>query len=491
MKECGVLLAVSSLPGPYGIGCMDQHAYAFAKKLQAAKQKYWQILPLGITGYGDSPYQSFSTFAGNPYLIGLDALVEAGWLTKEDIAIEEYGDVDYEKLYQTRYPLLRKAYQASAIAEDADFQKFCEDAWWLHDYALFMALKSECNGASWDQWPEAYRMRDPEALKAASQRLHTELEFHQFLQYVFWKQWHALKTYVNTLGIEIIGDIPIYVAYDSADVWAHPELFQLDENKLPVAVAGCPPDGFSADGQLWGNPLYQWKNHDDSGYAWWISRMHACAQHYDVIRIDHFRGFDEYFSIPYGASNAAGGHWEQGPGMRLFEAIRQALPDVRVIAEDLGFLSDSVIQLVKDSGFPGMKVLQFGFDARDENGAAQYQPHNYTNHCVAYTGTHDNETMMGWFDSITPEERSQLRSYVDCWSESKEDLLDACIEVLLLSEAQLCIVPMQDYLKLGNEARMNCPNTLGANWKWRMKPQELDETLIQHMKEVCEQSNRG
>lgn len=493
MKKSGILLHISSLPSRYGIGCFDEEAYRFVDKLKEAKQSYWQILPLGVTSFGDSPYQSFSTYAGNPYFISLDELVKKGWLLNSDLpVVEESTVVDYEYLYNHRYALLKKAYNNSNIQNDEDFKNYCnESSWWLDDYALFMGLKNKYNGSSWSSWSEDLRLRYEYSLKVASIEVFDEIMFHKFLQYTFWDQWKKLKAYANENGIKIIGDIPIYIAYDSADVWANPKMFQLDESLNPTAVAGCPPDGFSATGQLWGNPLYDWKKHQESGYEWWSKRMNYCKDYYDVVRIDHFRGFDEYYSIPFGDETAVNGHWEKGPGSGLFKAIENKIGKMNVIAEDLGYLTDTVKQMVKDTGYPGMKLLQFGFDSRDTSGAELYQPHNYIENSIAYTGTHDNETMMGWFKSILEEEKQQLKDYIGFEKETDEELLDACIETLMNSVSKTVIIPMQDWLKLDNKARMNVPSTAGINWKWRMTSSQFDDTLICHIKEIVVRHQRG
>ncbi|MBQ8281873.1 MAG: 4-alpha-glucanotransferase, partial [Lachnospiraceae bacterium] len=400
-RSAGVLLSVSSLPSKYGIGCFSESAYKFIDWLKESGQTYWQILPLGPTSFGDSPYQSFSTFAGNPYFISLEELIELGLLTREECDSEDFGSdeesVDYNKLYNRRFPLLRKAYGKSDVKNEHEYIKFCEENKWLDDYSLFMAVKDKFGGVSWSEWDENIRLRKPEAMERYSDELSDDVEFYKFLQYQFNKQWTKLKEYANDRGIQIIGDIPIYVAFDSADTWANPELFQLDENNVPKAVAGCPPDGFAADGQLWGNPLYDWDKHKETNFEWWISRLAHCFSLYDVVRIDHFRGFDEYYSIPYGDTTAHNGHWEKGPGMDLFTAVEHALGRKEVIAEDLGYVTDSVRQLVYDSGFPNMKVLEFAFDSRDTGSRNDYLPHNYGENCVAYTGTHDNQTIASWF----------------------------------------------------------------------------------------------
>lgn len=479
-RSAGILLSVTSLPSNYGIGCFSESAYQFVDWLKAAGQSYWQILPLGPTSYGDSPYQSFSTFAGNPYLISLEEFIKDGLLTKEECETADLGadqeKTDYEKLYQNRYPLLRKAYERSSVQDDEEFQQFCMENSWLADYALFMAVKDRFHGVAWNEWDEDIRMKTPEAVEVYRKELSKEIEYYQFLQYHFYRQWKKLKSYANANGIRIIGDIPIYVAFDSADTWANPELFQLDEKNIPYAVAGCPPDGFSPTGQLWGNPLYRWDYHKETGFAWWISRMKHCFELYDVVRIDHFRGFDEYYSIPYGEDTAINGQWNKGPGIELFQAIEQALGKKDVIAEDLGFITDSVREMVKQSGFPNMKVLEFAFDARD-SGGSEYLPHNYPENCVAYTGTHDNQTIRSWFQTITEEERQMVRDYTSDRYTPDEKIGKAMIGILMRSRANLCMIPLQDYLGLDDRSRMNTPSTVGENWRWRMKKDALQLEL--------------
>ena len=484
--SAGILLPIFSLPSPYGIGCFDSEAYRFVDFLSEAGQSYWQILPLGPTGYGDSPYQSFSTFAGNPYFIDLEDFIGRGWLTRDecnqaDLQASPHR-VDYHRQYTCRYPLLRRAFERSRKESDPGLENFKNQSPRLSDDALFMALKEAHGGAAWYEWEEVLRHRHPEALEKAYTEHREAVDFHMFLQYHFHRQWHALKAYANEKGIRIIGDIPIYVAYDSADVWTHPELFQLDQDNHPLAVAGCPPDGFSPDGQLWGNPLYNWKVHADTGFAWWIKRLAHCFSLYDVVRIDHFRGFDEYFSIPYGDISARNGHWEKGPGMALFEAVRNLLGEKPVIAEDLGFMTDSVRELVKDSGFPGMRVLQFAFDARDVGGEGEHLPHNYPENCVAYTGTHDNQTLTSWFSTISEDERQQVRGYLCDRCTPPHLLPRSLIALLLRSRARLCIIPMQDWLGLGDESRINTPASGENNWQWRMSAGSAGESLAREIK---------
>lgn len=484
MRAGGILLPIASLPSQYGIGCFSKEAYDFVDFLAKSGQKYWQILPLGPTSYGDSPYQSFSTFAGNPYFIDLDALIEEGVLSEEECKVCDFGDdpenIDYGKIYEVRLPLLRKAYERSHVGENEEFHAFQEqERYWLRDYAVFMAVKQRFGGAAWNEWAEDIRLRWGYAMEYYQTELYYEIEFYEFLQYTFFKQWNLLKGYANSRGIQIIGDIPIYVAYDSADAWAHPELFQFDEKRLPTAVAGCPPDGFSATGQLWGNPLYRWDYHRETGFEWWVQRIAKCFALYDMVRIDHFRGFDEYYSIPYGDETAEHGHWEPGPGIDLFHTLRWRLGDRPIIAEDLGYMTATVKQLVKDSGYPGMKVLEFAFDSRDSSDASDYLPHNYTQNCVVYTGTHDNETLLGWLGSIEKKEKQNVRDYLNRPDASNRELAFELIRLAVASVAELCVIPMQDYLGLDNRARVNQPSTLGKNWKWRMKKDALTKETEQ------------
>lgn len=484
-RSSGVLLPIFSLPSKYGIGSFSKEAYEFVDQLEQAGQSYWQILPLGQTGYGDSPYQSFSTFAGNPYFIDLDVLIERGWLTKEECLQCDFGNdvqsIAYDKLYEQRYPLLRKAYERSGIKETVQFQQFCDKKKeWLHDYALYMAIKEEkFHGIGFIEWDEDIRFRKEEAVKRYEQQLEDSVLFYSFLQYEFEQQWLQLKAYANEKGIKIIGDIPIYVAFDSADTWANPQLFQFDECGTPIKVAGCPPDAFSADGQLWGNPLYQWEYHKKTGYQWWIQRMKACFEWYDVVRIDHFRGFDEYYAIPYGDKTARNGAWEQGPGIELFDVLNQALGKKEIIAEDLGFLTDTVKQLLEQSGYPGMKVLQFAFDSREES---DYLPHNYERNSVVYTGTHDNNTIQGWYDEMEEDDRKMAIAYMRNNVDNRADLHWDFIMLAMRSVSNLCIIPAWDYLGVGKSGRINTPSTLGGNWLWRMTSDMLPENVIQQIK---------
>ena len=498
-RRCGVLLPVASLPSRYGIGCFSKEAYEFVDFLADSGQTYWQILPLGQTGYGDSPYQSFSTFAGNPYFVDPQALIEAGYISSDAAEQFDFGKetrtVDYEKIYRNRYTLLRKAYANSPFclnpsekwagpAYNADRTEFNYFIWdnseWLPDYALFSAIKEYFDGDMFTKWPEEIRLRDTAAMDSYRIKLDEEIRFCEFLQFLFAKQWKKLKTYANDKGIKIIGDIPIYVAFDSADTWSHPELFELDEKGFPTVVAGVPPDAFSATGQLWGNPIYRWKYHKATGYDWWMQRLEQMFRLYDVVRIDHFRGFDEYWAVPYGDQDAMGGKWCKGPGYALFKVMKERLGDKEIIAEDLGYLTSSVLKLVKRTGYPGMKVLQFAFDGNTENA---YLPHNHTNNAVVYTGTHDNDTTRGWYTSSDPEQQELIDKYVGiCCSQSATWEL---IRLAMQSVADTAIIPIQDYLDYGSAARINTPSTLGGNWCWRLVPGELTEELGAKMREFA------
>ena len=491
-RSAGILLSVTSLPSKYGIGCFSQEAYDFVDWLAKAGQTYWQILPLGATSYGassDSPYQAYSAFAGNPYFISLDALVDEGVLSRAEVEAVDFGDkandVDYDKMHAGRFKLLRKAYERSDISRNPEYQAFIrENHWWLNDYALFMAVHEFFSDISWTEWPQDIRLRWGYSMDYYRRTLYFDIEFHMYMQFQFDKQWKKLKAYANSKGIQIVGDIPIYVSPDGADVWSHPELFQLDENNQPKAIAGCPPDGFAADGQVWGNPLYRWDYHRSTGYQWWITRMWHSFQLYDVVRIDHFRGFDEYFSIPHGAKTAHGGHWEKGPGIDLFNHIKAALGDKAVIAEDLGYMTDTVRKLVKDSGYPNMKVLEFAFDSRDTGAANDYLPHNYSENCVVYTGTHDNETIAGWFVGIKEEERQMARAYLCDHYTPDSEIYHSFVSVAMLSRAAMCIIPIQDHMGLDNSCRMNQPSTVGKNWRWRVLKEQLTDELAEEIAEL-------
>jgi len=498
-REAGVLLSVTSLPSKYGIGCFDQAAYDFVDWLEKAGQRYWQILPLGATSHGgsdDSPYQAYSAFAGNPYMISLDALIEEGVLTKEECDAVDFGTnpakVDFDKLYENRFTLLHKAYERSNIHTNPDYQAFLRDNhWWLNDYALFMALKKFFKDAPFRSWPEDIRMHWGFALDYYNRTLYFDVEFQKYLQFKFDQQWTKLKAYANKKHIQIVGDIPIYVSPDGADVWASPELFQLNEKNESSSIAGCPPDSFSADGQVWGNPLYRWDFHRATGYQWWVTRMWHSFKLYDVVRIDHFRGFDEYFSIPADKAHAKYGHWEKGPGMDLFNTIKHRLGDVQVIAEDLGLMTDGVRRLVRNSGYPNMKVLQFAVDPADIACSNDYWPHNYNSNCVVYTGTHDNETVAGWYAGLDKASQAQVRDYLCNYDTPDEKMYKALINLTMATVAKDCIIPIQDHLGLPNTARMNQPGTVGFNWRWRLLPGQITDELAEEVLAVTMRCNRA
>ena len=486
MRESGVLMHISSLPSPCGIGTMGAEARSFADFLEEAGQHYWQMLPVCPTSYGDSPYQSFSTCAGNPYFIDFPMLVKAGLLKKEEYETINWGTkpdrIDYGVLYQNRFSILEKAAARFDEQSFPDYKDFCEkNAFWLEDYALFMSLKTHFGGAPWTDWDQPIRNRDPRAVESARRNHGDHIRFWKVIQYLFFTQWKKLHHYCHQKNIQIIGDLPFYVAQDSVDVWVHPELFELDENRLPTEVAGCPPDGFSADGQLWGNPIYNWKIHKETGYDWWVSRIEYLCREYDILRIDHFRGFDSFYSIPYGETTARNGHWNPGPGMDLFRAVEEKLGRQHIIAEDLGFLTDSVRQLLADSGFPGMKVLQFAFDDRDDS-SGEHRPYCYPGNCVAYIGTHDNDTVQGWMKHANPENVRFAREYLRMTKagDAHWDMICA----LMASVADLVIIQTQDLLGLGSESRMNTPSTSGGNWSWRMLPGSLDRELAKKLARI-------
>ena len=483
---------LSSLPAPYGIGTMGQCAREFVDFLKKAGQRYWQILPVCPTSYGDSPYQSFSTFAGNPYFIDLDMLKDEGLLEPS-----EYQNIDWESvphkvnygaLYEKRYPLLKIAYKRFVSKEDKAFDDFCqEQKLWLDDYSIFMTIKGLNDGVSWIEWPEAMKRRDKEAIDAVVEANMEEIGFWKFLQYYFFKQWKELRAYANENGVSIIGDLPIYVALDSADVWANPQMFQLDENLEPTFVAGCPPDGFSATGQLWGNPLFRWDKMEEDNFSWWIKRITYACSTYNMLRLDHFRGFESYYAIPYGDEDASGGHWEQGPGIKLFEALEASAGRQNIIAEDLGFLTEPVKELLAKSGFPGMKVFELAFDSRDDN-SVEYLPHNFKNNYVAYVGTHDNDTIQGWFTTASPEDVRYAQDYL-----SMPSLMQGhwhMMKALWSTVADLTIVQAQDLFGLGSESRMNIPSTLGRNWCWRAIEGSFDDALAMRLKHFMELYNR-
>lgn len=482
---------ISSLPSPYGIGTLGRAAYDFADFLESAGQHVWQVLPLSPTGFGDSPYQSFSSFAGNPYFIDLDLLCDDGLLSRGDYDGLNWGSnpskVDYGAIYKNRFPVLRLACARLTDRSNYEFDSFCEkNAFWLEDYSLFMSLKERFGGRSWTQWDDPYRLREPNAIESARWELRSNITFWKAVQYLFFRQWNALHEYCRSKNIEIIGDLPIYVAPDSADIWANPSVFALDDNLTPVEVAGCPPDVFTADGQLWGNPLYNWQALRAEGYRWWIDRIAQQFSLYDTVRIDHFRGFDTYYCIPCGAENARIGAWREGPGMDLFRAIESSLGKKSIIAEDLGYLTDSVRALLRNSGFPGMKVLQFAFDKRDDS---DYLPHNFVKNCVGYTGTHDNDTVLGWFEAAPEAGRAKALAYMRVGQ--YESPVRAMLATLWASVADLVITTMQDVLELGSKARMNIPGTCGENWQWRMTFDSLKPEQAEYLSYITQLYSRA
>ncbi|MCC8141885.1 MAG: 4-alpha-glucanotransferase [Lachnospiraceae bacterium] len=487
MRASGILLPVSSLPSKYGIGGFTKEAYDWIDFLEKCGQTLWQILPMGHTSFGDSPYQPFSTIAGNPYFVSLEELIDEGLLTQEECDGADLGSnpsyVDYGKQFANRIPLLRRAYERDKDRDQSGFEAFVErEADWLPDYALFMAVKDLHDKKAWYDWEQPYKTRDPETLEQARQDLADDISFHSHVQYWFSIQWDRLKAYSDAHGVRIVGDMPIYVALDSADVWTNPQLFQLDEELNPTEVAGVPPDFFSEDGQLWGNPLYDWDHHKQTGYAWWIERVRHAKVQYDVIRFDHFRGLDEYYAVPYGEKTAKNGTWKPGPGIDLIHALRESLPEVEWIAEDLGVISDSVEELLHESGFPGMKVLQFAFDSGSGN---YFLPHNYgTTNCVVYTGTHDNDTLYQFVTSANSEIRWNVQNYLNRFCDTDEQLCDNLIRIGMMSVAKYCIIPLQDYLHLGEEARMNSPATMGGNWAWRFTRDQITHSVGKFIQNV-------
>ena len=476
-RQSGVLMHISSLPGKYGIGSFGQSAYDFVDFLVRTKQRYWQILPLGTTSYGDSPYQSFSAFAGNTYFIDFDILIEEGLLNEVDVKGADFGDdprkVDYAKIFDARRPIMEKAVARFLKAEDlSDYESFVEqNAAWLEVFAEYMAIKEHFDNLAWTEWPdEAIRRREAASLASYREKLADKLTYHRVTQYLFFKQWLRLKAYANEHHIEIVGDMPIYVAADSADVWAQPHFFKTDAVGKPTCVAGCPPDEFSETGQLWGNPIYDWEAMDKDGYAWWIERLRESFKIYDIVRIDHFRGFESYWEVPAGSETSASGKWVKGPDYKLFAAVKEALGDLNIIAEDLGFMTDEVIELRERTGFPGMKILQFAFNPDDESIDS---PHLAPNNSVMYTGTHDNNTVLGWYkDEIDDATRQYMAQYTN--RKEYETVPHAMLRTIFASVSFMAIATMQDLLELDSAARMNYPSTIGGNWTWRMTAEELN-----------------
>ena len=493
-RSSGILLHPTSLPGKYGIGSLGKEAYKFVDFLKKANQKLWQIFPLGPTGYGDSPYQCFSTFAGNPYLIDFDLLIEQNLLTEEDLRDVDFGGneeyIDYGAIYNQKYPLLRKAYENFKANENKELKEKletfkAENSSWLDDYSLYISLKNHFNGLPWNEWEDDIRTRKEAAINKYKAELADEIEYNNFIQFLFFTQWNNVKKYANDNGIKIIGDIPIFVAVDSSDAWANPEIFLFDPELKPVKVAGVPPDYFSATGQLWGNPLYDWDKLKELNYKWWVDRVKANLSTCDIIRIDHFRGFDEYWAVPYGDKTAENGTWCPGPRTDLFNAIKNELGELPIIAEDLGTMTQGVIDLREATGFPGMKILGFAFDSKEEN---DYLPHTYTKNCVVYTGTHDNDTLIGWFTKANEDDKQFARNYLN--SRSDNEIHWDAIRGAWSSVANMAIAPIQDFLGLGSEARINTPGLASGNWQWRLKDGVLTDELAERIAKLTKVYSR-
>lgn len=497
MRESGILFPISSLPSKFGIGSFSREAFEFVDFLEKSGQGYWQILPIGPTGFGDSPYQPFSAFAGNPYFISPEVLIEEGLLTWDEANGFDFGEnqekVDYGALYNNRFELLKLAYNRfiqNGSGKAADYKAFLKkQSFWIEDYCLFMALKQKFNGASWLEWEDDYRLRKDAAIKKAKKELAEIIDFFKFQQFEFSKQWEKLHEYATKKNVKIIGDIPFYVSLDGADAWSHPEAFQMDEDCVPKVVAGCPPDAFSTTGQLWGNPIYDWKNRKDNGYDWWMKRLARSYEFYDVIRIDHFHGFAEYYAVPYGDKTAEKGKMHKGPGMDFFNVVNKKfgdLTDFKIIAEDLGTVTEENQKLLLDSGIPGMKVLQYAFTSWDSH----YITHRHTNKCVVYTGTHDNTPSRAWIEEIGDGDRDFVRRYINSMNTDYGAFVWDFIREAYRSVADLCIIPIQDYLVLGREARINSPGTADSNWQWRIKPGFLSEELSNSIRRLSETYGR-
>ncbi len=491
MRKSGILMHISSLPSQYGIGKMGKSAYDFVDYLVSAGVKCWQILPLSPTSYGDSPYQSFSVYAGNPYFIDFETLKREGLIKKSDYEEIKWQDnerqVNYSLIYENCFKVLRQAYKTYRRDISKRYHDFVEkNKSWLDDYALFMALKFKNGGKPWYEWDKKIAARDKDALEKAADELSKETEFFKFIQYKFFRQWANLKKYANDKGIEIIGDMPIYVSYDSVEAWATPELFQFDKNKKPKAVAGCPPDDFATTGQLWGNPLYDWEYHKKTGYKWWIERLKFSASVYDIVRIDHFRGFESYYSIPYGNKTAEKGEWKKGPGAELFKTAEKELGKLNIIAEDLGFITDDVRQMLDAVGYPGMKVLQFAFG---EGGESEHLPHNFTtSNCIAYTGTHDNDTLKGWIASQSSDTIKYCMAYIN--TKKKKDIPKGIIRAAWGSVAEIAVAQMQDFLNSDPSCRMNTPSTLGCNWQFRTQESDFTDKMAKRILKLNKMYNR-
>ena len=486
-RGAGILLPISSLPSNYGIGTFGKEAYKFVDSLVEAQQTFWQVLPLGPTSFGDSPYQSFSAFAGNPYFIDLDYLVNEGLITKEDIESKEWGedpaDIAYATIYENRFDVLRKAFENSKHKDTDAYKEFCDNStYWLDDYSLYMAIKCHFDNKEWSLWDDDIKYREDAAVKKYKKELAEDVDFWKFCQFKFYEQWNDLKEYANEKGIQIIGDIPLYVSMDSSDVWVHGRLFELDERKNPINVAGVPPDCFSADGQRWGNPLYDWVAMEKEDFSWWRERMKANATLYDVIRIDHFIGVVRYYRIPSSCPTAIEGAWKKGPGKKLTDAISESIGEAKIIAEDLGIVVQSVRDLMAETGWPGMKIMQFAFDGVNTNSNL---PHTYKNsNMIVYGGTHDNETLVGYFEEKEEEDMQSAYDYLNV--STKEEVPNAIIRAAYASTADVAIMQMQDILGLDNSARMNLPSSVGQNWRWRLLPEQFTEEHVEFLKNLAE-----
>lgn len=487
-RGAGILFHISSVPSPYGIGTFGKEAYKVVDKIAEAKQKYWQVLPLGPTSYGDSPYASFSAFAGNPYFIDLDMLIEEGLLTKAYVESFKWNYeediVDFGTIYNYRFEVLKTAFEKSEHKDTEEYTEFVsKNEYWLNDYALYMACKNHFDNVCWQEWDDDIKFRTEKGIEKYESLLETEVDFWKFLQFKFFEQWKELKEYANEKGIKVIGDIPIYVALDSADVWVNTELFQMDEELNPKKVAGVPPDAFSALGQRWGNPLYDWKKMEKTDFKWWRNRMKAQAELYDIIRIDHFIGIVTYYTIPAEDEDARNGKYEKGPGMKLIKAINESVGDKKIIAEDLGVLIPEVEKVLEKSGYPGMKVLEFAFDGNRKN---SHLPYFWTQNTVAYGGTHDNDTLMGYYSALQPWELGYIKEYLKVQNGSLEDIVDELFRTAYASVADVVIFQMQDVLKIGNKGRMNLPSSMGTNWRWRMTKDMFGEKEIERLRYLCD-----
>lgn len=483
-RSSGILLHITSLPNRYGIGDFGDGAYRFVDFLEKAGQKNWQILPLGMTGYGASPYQCFSAFAGNPYLIALDELIEEGYLSEQDVdsypLCEDRETVNYDLIYKNKMCLLRIAYHKSKKF----LRKKLEDYYrthsnFLRDFSLYMSLRTHYNGLSHLYWCKEHQSPHTEAIQDFEQQHSEEILFWVYTQYLFSNQWRKLKTYANAKGVRIIGDLPFYVATDSSDVWAYPHFFKLKKDGTPAFVAGCPPDFFSEEGQLWGNPIYNWKNLEKDGYHWWTERIRHSFEEVDILRIDHFRGFEAFWQIKYGSPNAVNGKWVLGPGYKFFKKINEALGKKDIIAEDLGLLTEKVYHLIRKTGYPGMRILQFAFSVNEES---NYLPHHLEKNSVVYTGTHDNDTLVGWLSTMCEEDFDFAKKYMKL--DEQEGYPFGVIRTAWSSPSYLAIAPMQDFLNLDSRSRMNTPSTVGGNWQWRLKEEDLTEELAKKIREL-------